>query len=146
MITFTGKYTSANVTIDNVEEACVSQIISMTNHNAFTNPIVVMQDCHAGKGSVIGFTMKMGGKVVPNTIGVDISCGMLSFCIGDKINMSLEDLDKSIRRRVPFGYRVHNKPLVRYSDFSFDIEWLASLVGADIGRVVRSIGTLGGGK
>ena len=47
----------------------------MVNHPAFTNPIRIMPDCHAGKGSVIGFTIEMTEKVIPNVIGVDIGCG-----------------------------------------------------------------------
>ncbi len=74
MITVTGKYSNANIMIDDVEESCMSQIQYFVNHLAFTNPIIIMPDTHAGKGSVIGFTMKMTQKVIPNVVGVDIGC------------------------------------------------------------------------
>jgi RNA-splicing ligase RtcB len=74
-----GKYSTAKVFIDNIEPECLSQIVGFINHPAFTNPIAIMPDTHAGKGSVIGFTMKITDKVIPNVIGVDIGCGMLTF-------------------------------------------------------------------
>ena len=72
MITISGKYTTAKVMIDQVEDTATSQIQGFVNHIAFTNPIAIMSDVHAGKGSVIGFTMKMADKLIPTVIGVDI--------------------------------------------------------------------------
>jgi len=72
MIKFEGKYTNANVMIDEIDETCAAQITQIINHPAFTNKIVIMPDTHAGAGSVIGFTMPLGDKIIPNTIGVNI--------------------------------------------------------------------------
>lgn len=121
MFEIPGKYTTAKVMIDDVEESCISQIYGFVNHNAFTNPITIMPDTHAGKGSVIGFTMKMTDKVIPNVIGVDIGCGMLSFNIGnDELPVTLEQLDAQIRNRVPFGFAVNdNCPI----DFVNEFPW-----------------------
>jgi tRNA-splicing ligase RtcB len=69
-----GKYTVAIVTIDELDEETYKQIIEFVNHEAFTNPVVVMPDTHAGKGAVIGFTMMLPDKVIPNVIGVDKGC------------------------------------------------------------------------
>lgn len=112
MFTIDGKYTTAKVMIDDVEESCVSQIHHFVNHLAFTNPVAIMSDCHAGKGSVIGFTMKMTDKVVPNVVGVDISCGVKSIEIGKNLNISLEELDRKIRKSVPFGTDIHDQALI----------------------------------
>jgi len=71
MIVYKGKYTDAKVMIDDVEETCATQITQFINHRAFTNPVAIMPDTHAGKGSVIGFTMEMADKIIPNTIGVN---------------------------------------------------------------------------
>ena len=84
MYTIKGKYTSALITNDEIEEQCINQINSMINHVAFDNPVVIQVDAHAGKGSVVGFTMPLGTKVIPQTIGVDIGCAVLSANIGDK--------------------------------------------------------------
>jgi RNA-splicing ligase RtcB len=74
MFEMRGKYTTAKVMIDPVEQACIGQIQGFLSHPVFTNPVAIMPDCHAGKGSVVGFTMPMGTKIIPNIIGVDIGC------------------------------------------------------------------------
>lgn len=42
------------------------------------NQIRIIPDTHAGKGCVIGTTITITDKVVPNLVGVDIGCGMLA--------------------------------------------------------------------
>jgi len=74
MIEVNGKYTNAKIMIDQVDEGCMGQIIQMINHEAFTNPVRIMPDTHQGAGSVIGFTMPMGDKLIPNVVGVDLGC------------------------------------------------------------------------
>lgn len=69
MIQLSGKYTNAKIMIDQVDEKCMGQIINMINHEAFTNPVRIMPDTHSGEGSVIGFTMPMGEKLIPNVVG-----------------------------------------------------------------------------
>jgi len=118
MFTIDGKFSSAYITIDDVEASCVSQINQFVNHPAFTKPIAIMPDCHQGKGSVIGFTMEMTDKVIPNVIGLDIGCGMLSLKFGKDLNMPLEELDRKIRKAIPFGAEYHEKsPLNMKRDF-----------------------------
>lgn len=74
-----GKYSDAIVYTDVVEEAAVKQIKELCDIEAFSNSkIRVMQDVHVGKGCVIGFTANLGDKVIPNIVGVDIGCGMLT--------------------------------------------------------------------
>ncbi len=68
MFTIKGKYTNALITIDNIEPDCLGQIVLMVNNEAFTKPISIMPDTHSGKGSVIGFTMEMGDKIIPNML------------------------------------------------------------------------------
>lgn len=122
MYTIKGKYTSALLTIDNLEEECVNQIHKMTNHVAFDNSIAIMCDAHAGKSSCIGFTMKMGGKIIPQVVSVDIGCGMLSANIGADLPISLKEFDEKLRERIPMGINIHEEPFLMNSGekFSFD--------------------------
>jgi len=122
MIELKGRYTTAKVMINEIEETCLKQIIEIVNHPAFTNQIVIMPDTHAGAGSVIGFTMPLGAKVVPNTIGVDIGCGMLSTELRDfSFNEEeLVQLDTTIRRIIPFGFEVHEK---NFYNMEKDFPW-----------------------
>lgn len=113
MFEIKGKYTDVKVMIDQIEPECLTQIIEMANNIAFSNPIAIMPDTHSGKGSVIGFTMKLGDKIIPNIVGVDIGCGMLSVNIG-KIELNHADLDAKIREKIPFGMKWHDKNSEQY--------------------------------
>ena len=66
-----------------------------------------MPDGHAGAGCVIGFTANLGDKVIPNIVGVDIGCGMLTVELG-KIDISYGWLDEVIRTFIPSGREVNN--------------------------------------
>jgi len=120
VFTVTGRYTEAKVMIDDVEEGAVGQIHRFVNHLVFTNPIAVMPDVHQGKGSVIGFTMEMTDKVIPNVVGSDIGCGMLSLNIGKNLNISFEELDRKIRDAVPFGTNIHDRSAINMKN---DFPW-----------------------
>lgn len=111
MIQFNGKYTSAKVMIDDIDKETQSQIIGMINNSAFENPVSIMPDTHAGAGSVIGFTMPLTDKVIPNIVGVDINCGMLMFSLPVDIDIDREKLDKDVRTVVPFGKEVRKTPI-----------------------------------
>ena len=114
MLTYKGKYGEAKVMIDSVDSATISQVYEFLNHEAFTNPIAVMPDCHKGNGAVIGFTMKMTDMIIPNVVGVDINCGMFSMNVGKNVlaEMSREDIDGNIRDYIPFGTSVHSKNII----------------------------------
>jgi tRNA-splicing ligase RtcB len=172
MLEFVGKYTTAKVMIDSIDEMTAGQIIQMINSPAFTEPVAIMPDTHAGKGSVVGFTMPLADKIVPNTIGVDIGCGMVSVALVEMLKISEEEADKFIRDRIPFGKEVRDQPIynmekhfpwdatkhfskqlaqrypkVRIPDYSY--AWFESLcndIGMDVKRAVNSLGTLGGGN
>ena len=111
MIELKGQYTTAKVMIDNIDEATTQQIYSFISHPVFTNPVAVMPDTHKGAGAVIGFTMEITDKVIPNIVGVDIGCGMLTENVGKNLfsAISREDLDINIRQMIPFGTSVHSK-------------------------------------
>lgn len=61
-----------------------------------------MPDVHTGAGCVIGFTADLGEMVIPNIVGVDIGCGMLTVELG-KVDIDFEKLDNTIREYVPNG-------------------------------------------
>lgn len=141
MIKLKGKYSEAIVYHDYIDEIAMSQIIQMLNSPGITNPVRIMPDFHAGKGSVIGFTMPVGDFVIPNIVGVDIGCGMLTGQISP-IKISLPEIDKRIREFVPVGSNIHNERQINGDKFYP----LAERVGVDINRLNLSIGTLGGGN
>lgn len=173
MILIKGKTNSAKVFAPDIDDSTREQIEKFVNSSVFENELIIMPDCHAGAGSCIGTTIKMGKRVVPNVVGVDIGCGMLSLCLGKEDLPEPSVLDEQIREAIPFGFNVHSKPIVNMErDFpwmgltkeirdnfmklfedelapTYNHEWFkkkCSQIGTDYMRVGRSIGTLGGGN
>lgn len=144
MIEITGKYNSAIVFSDSLEDTAEQQIEALCNQiSASRSTIRVMPDVHAGAGCVIGLTMSISNAVCPNLVGVDIGCGMLGVRLNER-KADLEKLDQVIRERIPSGRAVRNEPF-----------WLAACTMLDklrckehvnMDRALRSLGTLGGGN
>lgn len=75
MLELKGKYNSCKVFTDNIDNETTSQLINLLNQEFVSDSkIRIMSDCHSGKGCVIGTTMTLHDKVVPNLVGVDIGC------------------------------------------------------------------------
>ena len=132
----------------NIEQEAIDQINTLMEQPAFSNcKVRIMPDVHAGAGCVIGFTADLGDKVIPNIVGVDIGCGMLTVELG-KIDIDFEKLDAVIRKCVPCGREVHEpssiyRPKTKYKAIQ-DLRCYREL--KDSKRLERSIGTLGGGN
>lgn len=78
---------------DNIEPTALNQIYTLVKQPAFADcKVRIMPDVHAGAGCVIGFTADLGDKVIPNIVGVDIGCGMLTVELG-KIDIDFDYLD-----------------------------------------------------
>lgn len=127
----------------NIEQEALDQINTLLEQPAFADcKVRIMPDVHAGAGCVIGFTADLGDKVIPNIVGVDIGCGMLTVALGN-IDIDYEKLDAAIRKRVPSGRNVHEGRLVKFDDI-LNLKCYREL--KDTRRFERSIGTLGGGN
>ncbi|MGM0123515.1 hypothetical protein IGI37_000887 [Enterococcus sp. AZ194] len=140
MLTVKGKYNEAKIYTDAVSETTIGQIITLCSQS-FTqsSKIRIMPDTHSGTGCVIGTTMTIGDKVVPNLVGVDIGCGLYVVKLKKNCKLSFDKLDRIIRTRVPSGNQAHQKPVTEFE---------LGEVHAPIhkGWVLRSLGTLGGGN
>lgn len=122
---------------ETLEPAALAQIESLNYENS---KIRIMPDAHAGSGCTIGTTMTVTGSINPNLVGVDIGCGMLTIklCPGE---IDFNELDSTIREKVPFGFNVHASPVA-----SFDFSGLRCIEHVDVNRAGLSIGSLGGGN
>lgn len=154
MIELRGKFTSAKVFTDNVEETAVGQIIDMLNSKITENAQVrIMPDCHMGKGSTIGTTIWhedwKTAKVSPNIVGVDIGCGITIVKLGNK-DIDLKQLDEVVNKMIPSGNNVHetvleNSELMNWISKGMDIAHVP-LDGGTRERILKSMATLGGGN
>ena len=61
-----------------IESETYKQIKHMVGHEAIQNARV-MPDCHKSKNCCVGFTSQLIDKIVPNFVGVDIGCGIISY-------------------------------------------------------------------
>ena len=138
-----GQYNIAKVFTHNIEDGAKEQIIELLNQDFIKDSKVrIMPDVHQGMGCVIGFTADMRDKVIPNIVGVDIGCGMLTVELGD-IDIDLPTLDSIINEKIPSGKSVHNERKFKFDEF-MDLYCFREL--KDTRRIERSIGTLGGGN
>lgn len=138
-----GKFNTAKVFTDNLEDGAKDQIIELLNQDFIKDSKVrIMPDVHQGMGCVIGFTADMGDKVIPNIVGVDIGCGMLTVELGD-IDIDLPRLDDIINKKIPSGKSTHNERKFKFDKLN-DLYCFRDL--KDTKRIERSIGTLGGGN
>lgn len=69
----------------------------------------IMEDTHAGKGSVIGFTSTFNDKVIPNIVGVDIYCTMSLYKYKLHTKFNLSDFDNYVKEHIPSGMNVCNR-------------------------------------
>lgn len=105
---------------DIVEPEALNQIYTLVKQPAFADcKVRIMPDVHAGAGCVIGFTADLGDKVIPNIVGVDIGCGMLTVNLG-QIDLDLKRFDDVIRKYVPSGFEVHSAS--SHHNFSGDLK------------------------
>ncbi|WP_353095317.1 RtcB family protein [Tissierella praeacuta] len=138
-----GKHNIAKVFTDSLEDRASEQIIELLNQDFIKDSKVrIMPDVHQGMGCVIGFTADMGDKVIPNIVGVDIGCGMLTVELGN-IDIALPALDDVINRKIPSGKSTHNERKIKFDKLK-NLYCFRDL--KDTKRIERSIGTLGSGN
>lgn len=138
-----GKYNNAKVFTDNLDSETHAQILNFLDQDFVKDSqIRIMPDCHAGAGCVIGFTADLGDKVVPNLVGVDIGCGVITVELGN-IDIDLEKLDEIIHKNIPSGSNVHPGRIVPFPKLQ-EMHCYRELKNTK--RIERSIGSLGGGN
>jgi tRNA-splicing ligase RtcB len=139
-----GRYNSAKVFSDTVEEEAIDQIRRLLDQPfASDSCIRIMPDAHAGAGCTIGTTMTIHDRVVPNLVGVDIGCGMETVML-KQTNFDLQRLDTFIHQWIPSGFAT--RPQAHPLAATIDLGQLRCLPHLNEKRAVLSIGTLGGGN
>lgn len=128
---------------ETIEEGAEQQIKDLMKEEAFKNSKVrIMPDVHAGKGCVIGFTGDLGEKVIPNIVGVDIGCGMLTIELLEEIK-DLKSFDDYVVNNIPSGFNVHEKEQLEI-DFLKQLYCFDELKNKE--HILKSLGSLGGGN
>ena len=148
MIVIEGKYNQAKVFSDTCDHETISQVRNLMNQSSVEGSQVrIMPDCHAGAGCVIGTTMTIKDKVIPNLVGVDIGCGMLATKLKEK-RIDLPKFDSVSQAEIPAGMQMRKTPHSLSAGIS--AEELACFrkpncrVSPEVFSL--SLGTLGGGN
>lgn len=136
-----GKYTEAKIFSDIIDDEVIKQVELLVNQEFMKDiRIRMMPDVHGGEGCCIGTTFKIENKIVPNLVGVDIGCGMITVKLG-KIDFDLKKLDEFIHENIPSGRNVSS------IESNFNIEKLRCFSKLkNVEYLKKSLGSLGGGN
>lgn len=144
MITLNGKFNSAKVFTDIVDETAISQITELCSQPMSEgSKIRIMPDVHAGVGCTVGTTMTVNGRVIPNLVGVDIGCGMETVRLKER-HIEPAKLDKLIYSKIPSGFSIRDNTH-RYFE-RIDLSELYCYKQINPIRAEKSLGSLGGGN
>src|SRR3989338_7964217 len=72
-----------------IDVETMKQIRHMLHHPA-VNHARIMPDCNKGMGCCVGFTSLLVDKIVPQFIGGDIGCGILTYPLYRKEQVELD--------------------------------------------------------
>ncbi len=169
-----GKYTSAEIFTENIEESALEWVKAQCDHPAFQGiNIVQMPDVHAGNACNVGTAYRIGSYVNPDHVGVDIGCTISMHRLSAPVNP--EDfalLDHRIREVIPMGAEIcaknslNEKELFRFLNSRYqrarsaapdlvneapriDARFITSFcrrIKLQEGIFYKSLGSLGGGN
>lgn len=123
-----------------IDSKTIEQVDEVSKSEAYKEcTIRIMPDCHSGKGCTIGSVIQYKDKIIPNTVGVDIGCGMSVLHLG-QMNIDLQKFDSIVNEFVPAGFNVHTLPKFP----KYENNFIANI--SDWNYILCSIGTLGGGN
>lgn len=140
-----GAYSTATIFTDSVEKEAIGQLIQLCNQQ-FTDGLSIkaMPDIHSGKGCTIGTTMTIKDKIVPNLVGVDIGCGMVTYKLKNK-TLPTAILDGVIKNEIPSGFEVRENELYKFTHYA-NLDKLKCKKAVSLDRAKKSLGSLGGGN
>lgn len=142
MIELQGKRNSAIIYADKIDKETKTQIAALLRLEALADSkIRIMPDTHSGRGTVVGTTLTLHGRVIPSLLGVDLGCGMETVFL-EETEVDLAKLDRHIHERIPCGAKVHDLPVTEFPA----LDSLHCTMEVNRERALRSIGTLGGGN
>ena len=119
MIELKGKYTTAKIFAETIEEGVYQQVYDIINCPAFEGQSVVcMPDVHVGKSGPCGLVATIGNYICPEHIGVDIGCTVSMMILDRKVSPELyAELEHKIKTKIPFGFNINDKVIIDEKDF-----------------------------
>ena len=175
MIELIGKYTTAKIYADTIEDGVFGQVYDIINCPAFADQkVVCMPDVHVGASGPCGLVATIGDWVCPEHVGVDIGCSVSMMILDGKVpETKYAEFEHRIKNKVPFGFNINAKTIIDEKDFyrfltngfnryrNYWPEMLGDLpdkvtekwvteqlnrIGMDEGMFYKSLGTVGSGN
>lgn len=169
-----GKTTSAEIFTDNIEEAALTWITTLCDHQAMAGlPVVQMPDVHAGNSCNVGTAYPIGTYINPDHVGADIGCTISMHKLSATVKPDdFALLDHRIRETIPTGNNIcvrnslNEKDLFKFLNsqyrkarssapelinetYRIDARFISDFcrrLKLQEGIFYKSIGTLGGGN
>jgi len=119
MIELIGKYTTAKIFAETIEEGVYSQVYDIINCKAFEGQkVVCMPDVHVGASGPCGLVATIGNYVCPEHIGVDIGCSVSMMILDKKVPVEkYAEFEHRIKNKIPFGFNLNSKTIIDEKDF-----------------------------
>jgi len=98
--------------VGDLEEGALNQAMNMSKLPFAFNHIALMPDAHFGHGVPIGSIIATRDVIIPNAIGVDIGCGVISSKSNLKNNLDkkiIRQITSEIKESIPTGEGKANK-------------------------------------
>ena len=134
--------------LDDIEDGALDQAKNLANLPFVFKHVAIMPDSHLGFGMPIGGVLATEGVVLPNAVGVDISCGV----VAQKTNITelstnkLKAIMGAIRKSVPVGFEWHkdkqNEDLMPELKEKHEMP----IVHQQYDKAIKQLGTLGSGN
>ncbi|MFO7882114.1 MAG: RtcB family protein [Kosmotogaceae bacterium] len=134
------------IPLEKIDEKAIQQINNLSQIPDIFKWIAVMPDVHPGFGMPIGGVLALKENIIPNAVGVDIGCGVVSVKTNlsvDMVKPVLKDLLTEIMKKIPLGHNWRKKPLV---SSLFDEKIDDKTIQREIKNAQKQLGTLGGGN
>jgi RNA-splicing ligase RtcB len=119
MLEVKGKYCTAKIFADTIEDGVIQQVKDIVNCPAFKDQLVrCMPDVHVGASGPCGLVATIGEYVNPEHVGVDIGCEVSMVFLNKKLPLSLyADFESKVKDQVKFGQTIHSTSVVDRNEF-----------------------------
>ncbi|MGC9384274.1 MAG: RtcB family protein [Kosmotogaceae bacterium] len=134
------------IPIDKIDEGAIQQINNLSLIPDIFKWIAIMPDVHPGFGMPIGGVLALEENVIPNAVGVDIGCGVISIKTNlrrEMVTPVLKDILSDIMKKIPLGHNWRKNPLV---SALFDEKISDKTIQKEMKNAMKQLGTLGGGN
>jgi len=139
---------------ENPESGALEQARNLASLPFIFKQVCLMPDTHQGYGMCIGGVIGCKNVIIPNAVGVDISCGMVAV----KTDFPSEHITQELIKKIFGGSRTHQGGIrsvipVGFSHRSKKQEWVGfdtapdiPIIQQEIESAKKQLGSMGGGE